>query len=646
MNDFFARQEEARRRSGRLLILFALAVAGVAVAVYLVAALAFLWFSSQNDLPLTLWHPRLFAWTSGGTLLAIAVGSLWKMGQLRAGGTTVAMILGALPVPLQSNNPQGKRLRNVVEEMAIASGMPVPDIFLLEKERGINAFAAGHGVDDAVICVTRGAMELLDRDELQGVVAHEFSHILNGDMRLNLSLLGWLNGILLVSQAGEGILRGMRNTRGRNAGAALLLGAALYTVGYVGYFFGCLIKSAVSRQREYLGDASAVQFTRNPEGLAGALKKIGGLSTGSRLDHPRATEVSHMFFSNGLEEAWFAALDTHPPLAERIRLLDPGFDGNFPKMTPLPTPPPLEVYIRPQPPKAAAEPATALTGAAVAAMLDQVGEPMQEHLDRARRLIADIPATVAAAMREPLGACAVVCGLLLDRNPAIRARQEEMLAAKETALLVDEIRRLAPTMGELPPELRMPLLDLSLPALRALGREQFLRLEETVKGLTDTDGRVNVFEFALRYLLLRHLAPRFTPSPPRQPQIYGIRGVQKECSLMLTALARVGQSVEAEAQAAFARGVRVLKEPKTEFSFLPAADCDVAAMERALDALDTTSPQIKRKLLAACLECLVHDNAIKVAEVELFRAIADAIGCPVPPWLETGSHRNGATKEK
>lgn len=640
MKDFFARQEEARHQSGRLLILFALAVAGVAVAVYLVATLAFIWFSHNSEMPLTLWQPRLFLWTSGGTLLAIAVGSLWKMSELRSGGTTVAMILGARPVPLGSKNQQEQRLRNVVEEMAIASGVPVPDLYLMENERGINGFAAGHDVDDAVICVTRGALELLDRDELQGVVAHEFSHILNGDMRLNLSLLGWLNGILVVSQLGEGMLRGMSRARGRSAGAAMLLGAALYAVGYVGYFFGSLIKSAVSRQREYLGDASAVQFTRNPEGLAGALKKIGGLGAGSRLDHPRASEVSHMFFSNGLEEAWLSALDTHPPLEERIRLLDPRFDGTYPKVTPLPTPPPAEIYIKPQPAKATAQPAPALTGAAVAAMLEQVGEPMQEHLNRARRLIAEIPATVAAAIREPLGACAVVCGLLLDRDPAVRARQEELLEASEPALLLDEIRRLVPAIGELSQQVRLPLLDLSLPALRALSREQFLRLQETVGRLTNADSRVNVFEFALRYLLIRHLAPRFTPSPPRQPQIYGIRGVQKECSLMLTALARVGQSTEAEAQAAFARGIRVLQEPKTEFPFLPAPDCAVPAMEEALYVLDTASPLIKRKLLAACLECLVHDNAIKVAEVELFRAIADAIGCPVPPWLENSSQKS------
>lgn len=643
MNDFFARQEDARRQSVRLLVLFALAVVGVALAVYLVAALACLWSSfHRGGTAAVFWHPRLFLWTTGGTLLFVCLGSFWKIRELRAGGATVAMILGGRPVPPQTGDPQERRLRNVVEEMAIASGMPVPDLYLLERERGINAFAAGHGLDDAVICVTRGAVELLDRDELQGVVAHEFSHILNGDMGLNLRLLGWLNGILLVSQAGEAVFRGMRRASGRGAGAIALAAGALYVVGYVGYFFGRLIKSAVSRQREYLGDASAVQFTRNPEGLAGALKKIGGLLSGSRLDHPRAAEVSHLFFSNGVEEAWLQALDSHPPLVERIRCLEPRFDGRFPKVTPLPAPPPAEIYIKPRPAKASPEPA-ALSGAAVAALLERVGEPVQEHIDLARRLIAELPEAVVSATRDPFGACALVYGLLLDGNPEVRTLQEEILDARESAAIAGEVRRLYLAVETLAPKVRLPLLDLSLPALRALSREQFLRLKETVAKLSSADSRLSLFEFTLHYLLLRHLEPRFTPRPQRPAQIYGLRGVQKECSSILTALARVGHREETVAQQAFARGVQLLHEPKAEFSFVPASECGVATLERAFGVLDGASPLIKRRLLAACLECLIHDGTVTVAEIELFRAIADAIGCPVPPWLDAGQMQPGGS---
>jgi Zn-dependent protease with chaperone function len=634
MNDFFANQEDARRQSGRLLLLFALAVIGVALAVYLVADLVVLWIVTQDGATTGFWHPRLFAWTTAGTLLFIGVTSFWKIEQLREGGAGIAGMLGGTLVPTQTQDAQEQRLRNVVEEMAIASGMPVPELYLLEKERGINAFATGHDVNDAVICVTRGAVELLSRDELQGVVAHEFSHILNGDVLLNLRLLGWLNGILAVSQAGEIMLRGLRRSRGRGAAAVFAIALALYAIGYIGYFFGQLIKSAVSRQREYLGDAAAVQFTRNPGELAGALKKIGGLSAGSRLDHPRAAEVSHMFFGNGLADAWLSALDSHPPLAERIRRLDPRFNGHFPPIQPLPLPPEERfVYVaKPSPPPAAPE--TGLPGLAVIALLNQVGAPMQEHLDLARRLIADLPEPLLAASRDPFAACAVVYGLLLAQEPTVRAQQEVLVAAHDSTASAAELRRLLPALAGLAPQVRLPLLDLALPALRSLSPEQYQRLKETTAALAAADRRESLFEFTLRYLLLRHLETRFNPAPHRAVQYYGIRGVQKECSCVLTHLARVGHRDENAAQAAFAQGASVLHEPKAEYNFLPAAECGSAALAQAFATLELSGLMIKRRLLAACLQCMVHDQIVRIEEVELFRAIADALGCPVPPWLD------------
>ena len=634
MRDFFARQEDARRRTVRLIFLFSLAVIGVALAVYLVAIAT--WLVSVKHLAggISVWKPQLFLWTTGGTLLFVGLGSFWKIQELSEGGSRVAAMLGGRPVPLQPQDPRERQLRNVVEEMAIASGIPVPDLYLLDRERGINAFAAGHDLNDAAICVTNGAVKLLERDELQGVVAHEFSHILNGDMRLNLSLTGWLNGILMVSQIGEMGLRGVRRTGGRGTAAIALVSFALYAVGYVGYFFGRLIKSAVSRQREYLGDASAAQFTRYPEGLAGALKKIGGLATGSRIEHPRADEMSHLFFSNALQEAWLHALDTHPPLEDRIRRLDASFNGTFPEVTPLPAPPPSEIYLKPLPSKTASKPVIALSGVEVIALLSRAGDPMQEHLDRARYLINELPEPLTSAIRDPFGACAVVYGLLLDKTPAIRARQEEILTAQGHQSFLEEVRTLYPAISTLPPEVRLPLLELSLPSLRALSREQYSTLKETVEQLSAADNRTSLFEFTLRYLLVRHLEPSFTQRPNRPAQIYGMRGVQQECSCILTSVARVGHQDETLAQQAFTRGLIVLQEEKTEFAFLPAAESGIACLERSFAALETTSPLIKRRLLGACLECLRHDGKVTVAELELFRAIADAIGCPLPPWLD------------
>jgi Zn-dependent protease with chaperone function len=644
MKDFFARQEDARKQSGRLLMFFAMAVIGVALAVYLAAAVARLWLLAENGAAVGFWHPQLFLWTTTGTLTFVAAASLWKISELREGGARIAAMLGGKPVPTFTQAPQERMLRNVVEEMAIASGMPPPDLYLLERERGINAFAAGHGVRDAVICVTRGAVELLSRDELQGVVAHEFSHIRNGDVLLNLRLMGWLSGILVVSQAGEMILRGMRRSSGRTAGAIFAVAAALFAIGYIGYFFGQLIKSAVSRQREFLGDASAVQFTRNPTGLSGALKKIGGLSLGSRLEHPRAAEVSHMFFGNGLEAAWLHALDSHPPLDERIRRLEPGFDGRFPAVKPLPPPPSEAAAHVVRPAKAPPESVSALSGVAVAALLERVGEPMQEHIDLARRLLSELPESLTDASRNTFSACAVVYGLLMDADPAVRKEQEQLVEAHDSGAAAVELRRLLPALDGIPSQVRLPLLDLSLPALRSLSPDQYLRLKETSGALSAADGRESLFEFTLRYLLLRHLEPRFFPlTSPRPVQIYGIRGVRKECSCILTTMARVGVRDENAAQGAFARGAMVLNEPKLDFHFLPAVECGKSSMEHAFAILESTSPLIKRRLLAASLECMIHDRIIKIDEVELFRAIADALDCPLPPWLDLSRGESGVT---
>lgn len=634
MRDFFTKQEDARRQSGRLLLLFALAVLLVVFAVYLLVAVIYLWNNRATATTVGLWQPDLFVVTSAATLLFITAASLWKIQELSEGGAAIAQALGGKLVPTHTQDPKERQLRNVVEEMAIASGMPVPDLFLLANERGINGFAAGHNVHNAAVCVTRGAVELLDRDELQGLVAHEFSHILNGDMLLNIRLIGWLNGILIIGQSGELLFRSLRGTRGRAAGGVFLLATALYIIGYVGYFFGQLIKSAVSRQRELLGDASAVQFTRNPGGLAGALKKVGGLARGSLLDHPRAVEMSHMFFGNCIEAAWLHVLDSHPPLKERVLRLDPRFNGVFPPIQPLPAPVAAPYVLK----RAPAVPASdaALSGAAVLALLDRVGEPMQEHIDLARQLLLELPESLRAASRDPLGAFALVCGLLLDTDPAVRERQVKLVRSNGGPAVAGELHRFLHDLDSLPPQVRLPLLDISLPALRSLSRDQFLQMKATTAALTAADGKLSLFEFTLRYIILRHLEPHFVQKPSQAASIYGIRGVQSECSTVLSFVARAGQQGETDAKTAFERGMAVLNEPKAAFQFLAAPDCTTKRLEQAFAKLEVISPMLKRRLLAACLECISQDGKVKLAEAEIFRAIADAIGCPTPPWLSVG----------
>src|SRR5437588_202287 len=329
--DFFDRQEKAHRNTKLLVLYFAAAVAMLVVAVYLAALLIFAGVNSRyhrhfryyDDQPqLTLWNPQLFFGVAVGTLAVIAMGSGFKTLELAQGGSVVATNLGGRLVAPNTTDPDERKLLNVVEEMAIAAGVPVPQVYLLPDERGINAFAAGHSTSDAVVAVTEGAVKLLTRDELQGVMGHEFSHILNGDMRLNLRLMGIIFGIVCLAVIGR-ILLQTRSGSSRDRNPLPLLGLALLLIGWIGVFFGRLIQAAVSRQREFLADASSVQFTRNPGGLSGALQKIGRYSFGSHIESAHADQVSHMFFGNGVSEPLFGLLATHPPITERIHAIDP-----------------------------------------------------------------------------------------------------------------------------------------------------------------------------------------------------------------------------------------------------------------------------------------------------------------------------------
>ncbi len=342
--DFFQRQDNARRRTRWLVVYFAGAILGLACTFYVVALPPY--FHGNPEAVGSLWHPELFQVVVSVVLIIIALGSLIKAIKLRNGGKAIALALDGRPLSTPGIDPDERELQNIVEEMSIASGVPVPAIYVLDREPGINAFAAGFRPEDAVIGVTKGAIQFLTRDELQGVIAHEFSHILNGDMRLNLRLVAWLQGILWIAVVGQGLLQAARRCVAwksesddlKKAGLGLFffgsaVGAIIYGLGSVGLFFGHLIKSAVARQREFLADAAAVQFTRNPIGLANALKKIGGLAHGSRIRSPLAEEASHMFFGNGLARSWFGVFSTHPSLKKRIKLLDPNFDGRFPQVT-------------------------------------------------------------------------------------------------------------------------------------------------------------------------------------------------------------------------------------------------------------------------------------------------------------------------
>ena len=449
----------------------------------------------QANRGIDFWNLELFLWVVGGTLAVVTMGSIFKVIELSGGGSKVATMLGGRPLNPVTQDPDERRLMNVIEEMAIASGVPVPEVFIMEDEKSINAFAAGTTLDNAAIGVTRGCMRLLTRDELQGVMAHEFSHILNGDMKMNIRLIGVLNGILCLAIIGRVLLYVRGGGRNKN-NIAPIIGIALLLLGSIGLFFGRLIKSAVSRQREFLADASAVQFTRNPDSIAGALKKIGGLNYGSRLENSHAEEASHMFFGNGMAKSWSSMFATHPPLTERIKAIDPSFNGKFPKVTfPESGSVPPARDERPKTRGHAFPFPEVVSGMAAQApihvqpqqIFDQVAAPSRVHLDYATGLLENLPDTVREAAHETFSACALVYVLLLSPDKSMQVEQLKLLEKECQLPVFSEVLRLLQEVAKLDARCRLPLIDLSLPALRQLSKDQFENFSRIVRKIIESD---------------------------------------------------------------------------------------------------------------------------------------------------------------
>ena len=684
--DFFEYQDQARRSTRWLIAYFTLAVILIILAIYLAVIAIFFGFTVQDgiELPFQWWRPDLFLWVTAAAVSVIVIGSVYKVLALSQGGEVVARWLGGRLLDSNTKNFQERRLLNVVEEMAIASGTPVPSVFLLEKEKSINAFAAGYSPTDAVIGVTQGTIQILSRDELQGVIAHEFSHILNGDMRLNLRLIGVLNGILVIAMIGYGILRGARVSSDRKGGGApiLLLGGALLLIGYVGVLFGKLIKSAVSRQREFLADASAVQFTRNPAGIADALKKIGGLAYGSRIENPKAEEASHLFFSNGIHRARrkstlggsippvqaqgaFSFMATHPPLAKRIKRIQPSFEGDFPsvefprKKTPADrdkgelaalaakagaaTPKPAA----PTPPPGA--PAAQTIPVIPQEMTQLFGKLTEAHLAYATLLLSELPPQLSAQVHEPSTARAIIFALLLSRDSETRRAQFRLLNESKDQLVARETLEVSTLIDRCPPETRLPLVDLAVPALRALSLPQYEEFTREVDQLVEADQKLDLFEYTLHHVLRRHLDSHFRETQPSAPKYRSLATLSKEIALLLSSLAHVGHDTEEQARQAFAQGVEELTKSRLTLSMQKEEESGFQALSRALDRLTLVTPLLKRRLLRACGACVSHDYQVTVQEGELLRAIADSLDCPLPPLLAGQSlHRTadvaGATE--
>lgn len=649
--DFFARQESARRRTWWLVVLFFAALAGLIITAYLaVMTVSGVTAQAPDGIttlsPAPMWDPTLFAAITSVISLIVFGGTSYKLSQLSKGGTVVADMMGGRRLNPASTQFHERRMLNVVEEMALASGVPVPPVYVMPGQMGINAFAAGYSMNDAVVGITEGAMRGLKREELQGVVAHEFSHILNGDMRMNIRLIGILHGLLVLALVGRILLQFTGRARGggdKKGGAAILVlgaGLALLVIGYAGYFFGGLIKRAVSRQREYLADASAVQFTRDPDGLANALKKIGGLAQAGVVKSNHTEELSHMFFADGIKRMFGSGslFATHPPLEKRVKLLDPSFDGEFPVVTEdslafsgLDAEVPHEEKKDKKDKGLEFIQRTVLTGQGIAHdpqhILQQVGVLDHLGMESSATILADLPGELRTMAHDAVSAQALILALVL------RTSDQDSSPFAWTwlpAYLSVSVNKAVDLLKETGPQHRLPLVEMTLPSLRELSKEQALRFMETLEEIIKSDNKVDLFEFSVREIIRSGL--RESVGKPVTPiTITSTKDVTDAALYVLSLLAHSGSNNQAAAEKAFNAGVRELGISEGTQTLVPT---DLLSMEEASAALQkllTATMPVRGQILAAAIVCLQSDHTITTIEVELFRTLATVLEVPVPP---------------
>ena len=644
--NFFESQDRVRKNTFQLVFLFAFAVVTLIIMTNLLFMVVFGFINSEQMQDGGGFFQKMdwqtFAVVSVGVSVVVLVGSLYKIRALSAGGKTVAEALGGQLIPQNTSDLKQRKLLNVVEEMAIASGTPAPPVYLLADEPGINAFAAGFTPRDAVIGITQGGIDHLSRDQLQGVIAHEFSHIFNGDMRLNIRLMGVLYGIVIIGMAGYYLLysasfsrRRMSNNKG--AGGILALAIGLMVIGFSGTFFGELIKAAVSRQREYLADASAVQFTRNPDGIAGALKRIGGLKFGSKVRNPDASEVSHAFFAQGVSGFMQVLSATHPPLAKRILRIDPHWNGEFDSSDKTDLPKneeddgKKETMTREEFAKKGAIIAGGVVMADVANVIDQIGNPKPETINHAHSLIAGLSTAIKEAAHESYGARAVIYCLALDPEQDVRDRQLEHLKKHADPDVFMLMHELLPEMGRLDIKYRLPVIDIAIPALKQLSLNQYQAFRGNVVALIEISPRVRLMEWSLQKILFNHLDGQFFKLVHTKKRYSHTGQLKKEIELILSVMAYAGHQDQNEIEAAFIAATKNLG--LSGLKLMVKSEISLSDLDRSLNKLENLKPLVKPQLLLACAASVAHDQKISSVEFELLRAFSDVFGCPMPPII-------------
>ncbi len=653
--NFFEAQDSARRHTSLLILLFIIAVIGLLV-LSNILVFEFIYFTQFSTLTFSIaeleqvFDSNLSILVSAAIIIFITLGSLYKLVQLSSGGSVIAQHLGGVIVPRSSSDPLHKKILNIVEEMAIASGTPVPQVYIL-NEQGINAFAAGWKTTNAVIGITQGALERLNRDELQGVIAHEFSHIFNGDMRLNIRLIAVLHGILMIGMLGRMILRSLRyvrssrNSKGGGQAALVILGigGALAVVGYTGTFFGNWIKSLISRQREFLADASAVQFTRSDEGIANALKKIGGAIPGSAILAAAVDEYSHAYFALGDTTFSLFSFSTHPPLKQRIMRIQPAWDGRY-------------IFDERKPSRdsdaaqreddrsrkkniAASVAAGVGLGQSIDVSineainsLDNIGELTREQVRAAQLWHRQMPESLISHAENPYGAQALVMALLIDEDALIQSRQYDVLDEIIGEQHASNVKQIQGTVTELASTQTLTLIDLALPTLREMTVEQYQRFKQCIQQLVSADKKVNLREWIIQRVVLQHLDEQYGHRKKPVAKYFVLGSAKHASELMLSLLAYLEHKDMLQAQQAFDVARRSVGAGA--LGLLAKDLISLDSLNEAMDELEFLKPPLKKRFLQACVACISHDGEVTIQAYELTRAIASCLDCPMPPvWV-------------
>ncbi|HCG8766380.1 M48 family metallopeptidase [Vibrio parahaemolyticus] len=616
--DFFHHQDTARQRTGLLVMLFTLAVLAITGLVSVISIGIYFYFTGEPFTTQSIISYCLLSFV--GVLLVVSISSFIRLSELNAnGGRGVAESIGGKLISTDTSNAKHRQLLNVVEEMSIASGIPVPPVYVMAEEHGINAFAAGMSIDDAVIGVTQGALDAFSRDELQGVIAHEFSHILNGDMRLNTRLIGALFGITCIAHFGHLILDNSNSTRhvsrsssDSNKGFAVIILIAIVclVLGWLGTLFGNMIKAAISRQREFLADASAVQFTRNDQGIAGALKKIGSNVQGSTLNTKASDEMSHMMFGQSKLSGFSGLFATHPPLDERIRRIEPNWDG---------------IYAQHSHAQNTAFDNEQVSGFAVGggSPASQSASPSEQLSETGQQLISQLPPELVDIAREPYSARFIAFALIFDGSDI----QREMI--KSYVPLASQSTLLPWLDYDLPLHLRFPLLELALPALKSLSEAQKISLCKVLRELSETDNQYSLAEWCVINLLEKQLLASFGFIKQHKT----LKQLEESVFWLLRELAWVCHSQADKAQRAYHCALAHLGFPEVK---LEPANSNWHLSRAALELLLQLKPKDRRMFVKACRLAIESDGEITVAEGELYRVIACFLEVPEPPLTVSG----------